>query len=412
MYKNQIIDYVLKNAQSSLKNPYGVIKYPFIDPGAGYAGSLWDWDSYWTALGLMKAFDLISEDKLQEAGLTREKIALHAKGSVLNFLDHQSSDGYIPLSIQGQGLFSYCFTQAHEDGQEINQMKPFLCQAALNASNFTNDFSWFDENKLVKYLDFYEKHQRDDKTGLFFWQDDIMIGIDNNPTVYFRPPRSSADIYLNCFLYAEYLALSEILKAKNNESYNTFINKAEELKNSINTYAWDERDGLYYSQDISQDQNTRRVLTFEFHKNLLPTWKCLPLKIRFWGCFLPLYVGICDKDRAKRMLNHVLDENVLSPHGIRTLAKDEPMYSREKTSNPSNWLGAIWNVASYCVIEGLKKYGYDEIARSIEERTVNLYGSNLDKFGDFFESYDPESGEPNLHPGFMSWNMLILQMLG
>lgn len=410
-YTNLIKEYVLKTITNSLKTPYGKIKYPFIDPGAGYNGSLWDWDSYWTALGLMKAFDVIDEKRLNQIGLTKEKVKQHAKGCVLNFLDHQSSDGYIPLTIQGEGLFSYCFTEEHEKGQEINQMKPFLCGATLNVSKFSNDFDWFDEDKLIKYMDFYEKNQKDPHTGLFFWIDDIMIGIDNNPTVYFRPNKSSADIYLNSFVYAEYLALSEILKIKSHKEYAIYENKAQELKNAINKYMWDEKDGLYYSQDIGMNYNDRKISTFLFHKNLLPSWKCLPLKIRFWGCFLPMYTGICDKDQAKRMLNHILDENVLSPYGVRTLAKDEPTYSREKSSNPSNWLGSIWNVASYCVIEGLKKYGYEEIAKNVENRTVNLYGSNLEKYGDFFESYDPESGEPNLHPGFMSWNLLILQML-
>lgn len=410
-YSTSIKEYVLKTISNSLKQPYGLIKKPFIDPGAGYSGSLWDWDSYWTSLALMKAFDVIDEESLQKAGVTREKVAMHAKGSVENFLDHQSSDGYIPLTIQGEGLFSYCFSEEHAKGKEINQMKPFLCGATLNASKFTNDYTWFDENKLIKYMEFYEQNQKDNDTGLFYWIDDIMIGIDNNPTVYFRPNKSSADIYLNCFVYAEYLALSEILKIKGHQSYNTYTEKANALKDSINKYMWDERDGLYYSQDIGFNYETRKISTFVFHKNLLPKWKCLPLKIRFWGCFLPLLVGICDKERANRVVNHILDENVLSPYGLRTLSKDEPMYSREKSSNPSNWLGAIWNVASYCVIEGLEKYGYHSIAKSIKERTVKLYGENLIKYGDFFESYDPESGEPNLHPGFMSWNLLILQML-
>lgn len=410
-YKNLIEEYVLKTISNSLKSPYGTMKKPFIDPGAGYNGSLWDWDSYWMALALMKSFDVIDEKRLNDAGITKEKVALHAKGSVENFLLNQSDDGYIPLTIQGEGLFSYCFTAEHEKGKEINQMKPFLCGATLNVSEFINDFDWFDENQLIKYIEFYENNQKDDRTGLFFWQDDIMIGIDNNPTVYFRPNKSSADIYLNSFIYAEYIALAEILKKKSRKEYTTYENKASELKNAINTYMWDERDGLYYSQDIGFNYQTRKIATFEFHKNLLPKWKCIPLKIRFWGCFLPMLVGICDDKRAKRIVNHILDENVLSPYGLRTLSKDEPMYSSEKSSNPSNWLGAIWNVATYCTVEGLKKYGYEEIAKSICDRTVKLYGTNLEKYGDFFESYDPDTGEPNMHPGFMSWNLLILQMM-
>ena len=87
------------------------------------------------------------------------------------------------------------------------------------------------------------------------------------------------------------------------------------------------------------------------------------------------------------------------------------MYNLEKTSNPSNWLGAIWGISNYCVWKGLKRYGEEEIAKKLQKATIELYGKNLKKYGEFFESYQPDSGEPNLNPGFLSWNLLIAEML-
>ena len=39
-----IKQYFLRNARRVLKNPVGELRYPFLDPGSGYEGDLWDWD--------------------------------------------------------------------------------------------------------------------------------------------------------------------------------------------------------------------------------------------------------------------------------------------------------------------------------------------------------------------------------
>ena len=54
---------------------------------------------------------------------------------------------------------------------------------------------------------------------------------------------------------------------------------------------WDERDGIYYSQDINLHGTKCVVKGVELHSGLPPHWNSVPLKIRFWGCFLPMYAG-------------------------------------------------------------------------------------------------------------------------
>lgn len=109
-----------------------------------------------------------------------------------------------------------------------------MCQAILNACEFSGDYAWFDKEKALKYLEYYEANQRDEKTGLFFWQDDIMIGIDNNPTVFFRPPRTCADIYLNTFMALEYEALQKVFAAAGDDRAADLKTRAERLKSAIN----------------------------------------------------------------------------------------------------------------------------------------------------------------------------------
>lgn len=410
MYETQIRKYLFERAKRVLKQPYKRIKFPFIDPGEGYEGNLWDWDSYWTAYALLYALRSCGKESEEKFGVSAEVIAEHAKGCVKNFLAMQEKDGFVPTMVTGDGDFARFFTEEHAKGTPLNQSKPFLCQSALNVSEYTGDFSWFDVNGLISYLQYYEIHQKNESTGLFVWENDIMIGIDNNPTVFFRPPRSSADIYLNSFLYMEYQALTNILERLSDERSVTIREKAADLKKAINTYMWDERDGIYYSQDVQFYKTDLHAGSFYFHANLLPDWKTLSIRIRFWGCFLPLYAGICDEYQAESLCNHLKDKAVTSQYGIRTLASDESMYNLEKSSNPSNWLGAIWTVSNYCVWKGLCRYNKNQLAEDLRKSTINLLGHNLLKYGDLFESYNPESGEPNLNPGFLSWNLLLLEM--
>ena len=405
----KIKQYFSERAKNVLKKPVGELAFPFLDPGSGYEGDLWDWDSYFTAKALINAFAVLSESEMSAAGLSKNTVAAHVKGSVLNFFAAQEEDGYIPIMLSGSGLFAGYFHEEHEKGVPLNQHKPFLCQAALQAGEFEKDYGWIDCDKLLKYLRYYEERQYDKRSGLFFWQDDIMIGIDNNPTVYYRPPRSSADIYLNILLKAEYDAMAELLR-RTGRDFAQCERKAERLKDAINAQMWDERDGIYYSQDIGFVKTERKYRDFVFHAGFAPKWSTVPLKIRFFGCFLPMYAGICSDEQADRLCAHLRDSDVMAAYGVRTLAQNEKMYNLEKSNNPSNWLGAVWTVSNYLVYCGLVRYQKRELAEELRVKTCNLIEKNLEKYGDMFESYHPDTGEPNLFAGFLSWNLLALGM--
>lgn len=402
----KIEEYVLSHFKNILKPPVKNLKYPFIVPGTGYLTELWGWDTYWEALAIKRSFELFGEEAMTRAGVSKKTAEAHICGSVLNFLDAQQADGYIHIMVSAGGLFEGFFEGEHKKGTPLNQHLPFLCQLTLLADEFSGGFD-YDKEKLVKYMRYYEEKQYDKKSGLFFWQDDIMVGIDNNPTVFYRPHRSSADIFLNSFIYLEYVALSKL----SNDA--DAAEKAEKLKAAINAEMWDTRDGIYYSQDVNLFKTQCVVKGVALHSGLDPHWNTMPLKIRFWGCFLPMYAGICSDEQAERMCKHLIDNDELfAEYGIRTLAKNEKMYSLVKSAgNPSNWLGAVWVIANYCVYKGLARYGKVELAEKLKEATFKLLNKNLEERGDFFESYHPDSGEPFMHAGFLSHNLPVIDML-
>lgn len=406
-----VCDYIKNNAFSMMKNPTGVFKFPIIDPGAGYEENLWDWDSFWSAYALRDVCEYFKNKNDFDYIDKMEKLKKHSMGVVQNFLEFQLDDGFIPMVVTPNGLFSSYLSDEHKNGHSVNQHKPFLCQQAYNASLINDSFDWLRiyTTKLEKYIEYYYKNQYDIKSGLFFWENDIMIGIDNNPAVYARPNRSVADIYLNCFMYSDLVALSNIFdKLGDSNKKNEYTTRAELLSKSIRNECYDVRDGLYYGVDI----NVKTNITEIFNHGIGAFWNSIPIKIRTWASFLPMYCGIASDEEAKEMIfRHYNDPFFNSPYGIRTLSSDEKMYNTQNTSNPSNWLGAVWIVANYCVFKGLMKYNYINEATEMAAKTIKLLSMDIKDNGSMAESYVPESGKRMMYGGFLNWDVLAISML-
>jgi putative isomerase len=63
------------------------------------------------------------------------------------------------------------------------------------------------------------------------------------------------------------------------------------------------------------------------------------------------------------------------------------------------------------VFRGLADYGLEQEARMMAEKTITLFGKDLQQNGTFHEYYDPDTGAPIINPGFQNWNYLVLNML-
>ncbi len=405
----EIVETYLKEHAFSMLKPGGkVFRNAFIDPGAGYHGNLWDWDSYFTSLALIELCEYFKNDPAFSYEKRRQEVLTHAAGCVKNFLNEQLPDGFIPMIVMEEGTFRSYLVDEHKAGKPVNQHKPFLAANTLQICGALGDFNWFDCEKLENYLLYYQKDQYNTNTGLYFWRNDVMIGIDNNPTVFGRPEGSCADVYLNSFLYSEFRAMAEIFKVFGEaERVRYWENAAESLKQAVNRFLYDERDEFFYSADLCVKHTETEI----FHHGMAPFWKALPMKIRFWGGFLPVYTDMVSKDCAYCLLKRNLDDDFLSEFGVRSLAKNEKMYNQESTSNPSNWLGPIWIVVQYCVWACLKKAGMEIEAANLAQKTLGLLALDIRRNGHMSESYRADDGSPMMHGGFLNWNCLILKMI-
>lgn len=400
-----IKDYLFEKLDKVMKKPYGNYKYPFVDPGSAYDGNLWDWDTFWAVYAMIGVVENseVSADfpgKLIECG----------KGNVLNFLNFQLEDGYIPMMVHEPNEKEPYLIRKHNEGEILNMHKPFLCQQVCLVSGYAGDFEWIRDSlpKLEKYLACYDKYYYNERCGLYVWADDVMIGVDNDPATFGRPRFSTASVYLNSFLVREFRCMAKICRAfDENDAAERYEKKAEALAEAVRSECYDNRDKMFYSVDV--DIKTRPYDWF--HKGLGVFWNSLYIKVRCWSNFLPMLTGIATKEQAAALRDHIMDEGTfMSAGGIRSLSCDEKMYNLEPTGNPSNWLGPIWIITQYAVFRGLMNYGYREEAQIICEKTLKLLGNDLRETGDLHEYYNPETCAPIMNPGFVNWNVLALNM--
>lgn len=139
---------------------------------------------------------------------------------------------------------------------------------------------------------------------------------------------------------------------------------------------WDEYSQQYYSREFI----THRLL-----------------KDSSIGAFMPLYAGTISKDRAKHIVNLLEDEHQF---GTSFPVPSTPVNS-EWFKPMCYWQGPTWINMNWLIIDGLKRYGYDEHAAALTESTLEL----IEKSG-FAEYFSPLDGTPAGAPNF-SWTAAL-----
>ncbi|MBQ9085920.1 MAG: glycoside hydrolase family 37 [Clostridia bacterium] len=391
-YGEAISAYAKENFRTCFREPCGLLKHRFVVPGSCYANELWDWDSWLADLALHHI-----------AG--NESIADYEKGCILNFLDYLDEEGKMPVFIQPEATAFDVF------GANINGHKPCLAQHALFVAEENREIEWLRESypQMDRYLNWYEKYCHHE-SGLYVWLDDFAIGVDNDPCTFYRPHGSSAGIYLNCMMYRELLAMARLGEMLGeSDLQKTYEARAKALYDAVQEHCWDDRDGFFYNVDV----NLLPVdLSQRLHRGCPRHWTTLIQRIEVWSGFMAMWAGIATEEQARRMVEeHYRNEKTFhAPYGVRTLSKMEKMYAIIKSGNPSCWLGPIWGISNYMVFDGLCRYGYVEEAKELAEKTLTLFGRDIEACGQMHEYYHPETGEGVNNPGFQNWNLLSLNM--
>lgn len=397
---------ILETCRGMTREPMGILKHPYIVPCSPespyYSASLWDWDSWLTSVVM---------GQLEADSGKRGEYVDYERGCTINFLELTTDKGFMPVCVTKDGPM-------HTDPEKemafrTNMHKPVLAQhIAFLVERDGGDVGWIRPyfGKLEAFLNRYLVSHVEKNTGLAYWQDDFAVGVDNDPSVFYKPDGSCGSIYLNCLLYRELLAYGYLMEISGDVlKANAWRGKAQDLANAINRYCWDERDGTYYSVDFG----LRPVDAAKWlHSGAPRDYPCLIMRIDNWSSFLPLWAGVARPEQAERMIKRYRDPRTFSARGgVRTLSKLEQQYDLRASNNPSNWRGPIWGVSNFLVFSGLLKYGYTDDARELAEKTIRLFGRDLEKSGSLHEYYNPDTCEPIVTHGFQNWNFLVLNMI-
>ncbi len=342
----------------------------------------------------------------------KQELCEHVSGSLLNFLEHASPGGQIPIMMTADNPDAFRIVAKNETSR--NQAKPVFGQLGLLACDQRGDASWLAPHfdSILRFYDSWVKHNSS-PIGLLVWGDDIAIGDDNDPSTFGRPFFSSANLLLNCLFYQDLLASAELARRLGRSvDHDRLSSQAEELAQRIQTFCWDPRDSYYYTVDV-QCVDRRAALIPTVPRGMDMSWRCLPMRIQMFTGFLPLWCGIAPQQNAQKLIsrNYLADDRLCAQWGARSLSSHETMYSMEFSSNPSNWLGPVWIIVNYFVWKALLRYGYKKEADALADKTILLLSRDLEANGSLNEYYHPDTGAALSHKGFIDWNLLVLEMI-
>jgi glycogen debranching enzyme len=123
-----------------------------------------------------------------------------------------------------------------------------------------------------------------------------------------------------------------------------------------------------------------------------------PIAVNTAATFMPLYAGLASQAQAHRLVaEHWLDageyaKDPLTRFWVTSTSKAEPAWDARRY-----WRGPVWVVLNWFLVDGLRRYGYAELAEEVRRDSLALVSHH-----GFWEYYDPRDGSGCGSPDF-SW---------
>lgn len=183
------------------------------------------------------------------------------------------------------------------------------------------------------------------------------------------------DVAFNAILIRNNELLLEIAKSLKEDVPNDLLESMAKTKQSF-TQLWDPLSNQFYSRD------------FITHKLL---------KTESVSTLLALYAGCISKDQASQLVHLINDQHAYgSNYPLPSVPLNSYWYK------PTNyWQGPAWVNINWLIIDGLKRYGFNEEADKLRSSTLTMVSS----YG-CFEYFNPETGE-GLGAPYFSWTAAL-----
>ena len=341
---------------NNLISPKGNIKFEMVVPSKKKYIGVWLWDNALHAIALRHIDPELARDQIR------------------GVLVHQQPDGMLPDAIFDDGIVTEISHPIH--GKVTKP--PILAWAALKIHEIDIDLDFLKEiyEPLVKWNTWWFKKNDDNCDGIVQYNHPYSSGLDDSPLWDHGMPVDSPDI--NTYLFIQMKSLAIIAKLLNKPSDAAYwVKQARNLLTRMIDYFWDEKKGTF----LSFYEN-------EAIQTLTPINLC------------PLWTGELPERIKDRNIEHLINQNeFFGKFMLPSVAYIDPKYDPDKM-----WRGPVWININYFFIEALQKICEFNLAKIIQEKTINLIMNN----SGMHEYYNSKSGKPgkNAAPVF-SWTAAL-----
>jgi len=309
---------------------------------------LWLWDSVFHAIGHMHINPSLAEDLIHSIFIHQEPSGFIPHMAFINLVSNITQ----PPIIAWGSLKVY----------EKTKNKAFLEEVYSKNKRF---LEWVRDNR--KYSDLSTTVNGE----LYIWNltDDVNCrcdesGMDNSPRFDTDSPLCAIDYA--CFMANETECMAKIAKELSLfEDEAMYHDWSRRIKEDINHTLYSESDGFYFDYDTKNHK---------LHK----VWSI--------ASFLPFFAGVCNEEQAGHLVDRLTDTMEFG-----TTFPVPSISLKDSTYGTDMWRGPVWINFNYMLIEGLFKYGFNELASDIRDKTIHYMNSWYEENGCIYEFYDSEN---------------------
>ena len=302
------------------------------------------------------------------------------------FLDHQQPSGFIPRAIDPPNM--------NRPNEASEMVKPVLSQILLLCLREDGQIDFLKQTDRFDHLTKYIKHWLFDLDqrgkGLSYWRSSPHTGMDNQRE---RAGDWGSDfcegVDLNSFLCREIEAYGRLCAALGREQELTESRAwIAERRSAVLRHCWDEEDGFFY--DVDARTGAR-------------------MNIRSVAGFAPMWAGVATREQAERLVReHLLNpDEFWRPQPVPAYAAGWEGYAAMYLPGDIGcaWRCNTWIPTNYYVFQGLRRYGYEDLAAVLARKTSDM----VDRAGlrEYYAS--EECAGCGLDP-FWGWSLLAAFM--
>lgn len=313
---------------------------PVISPWSGSDAGLWNWDSVFHAMTVVRFDGELAKSCIDSLGMFQRESGLipdviYPTGRVM---DNYSKPPVYPWGV----LWVY-----ERDGD-----REFLRR---NYERSVRHEKFMTENRCDRGLFYYSAQKDPEKDNYLHprWES----GWDNSPRWDACPIVEMYPIDLNCFMVLFYRSMAKMAELLG-ECGSEWERREKELSERIEATLYDTDNNTYAD---------RNRFTGVFSRVVSP------------ASFMPLFVGIASEGHGEAMNDLARDREKFYP-GMPTVSYDCEGYDNDY------WRGPTWLNVAFFALKGLDDYGFTTTASEMREYILGMVYDNLPNICENYDS--------------------------